>query len=424
MRELHSLIHRLPLAPFYNSHHRQKMPILDIDSIRFEDAYLELCSQLGKLRGDRPMGKCIDPRTHFYPEQFPDADKKPWWFSVHDSVLDGCPSLTGKSSEVGAAHEIHLFLSLDGQHATVNAHFPEETMRMYKKAVKIFNRTMVDAYPFFRFMGSPELAINYDVGVVRIMQISMYVYSDSMLEVLRYTLKLAQAFTRAGFDIYRIKNEAMILGCRGMPESDEEMRTQKKRYTEFHMRVCRKNGDLVTPLSSEELALLQRCADRLTELCGSRVALSYNEAQEDAKISAALALKEDAEGETSSKIQKQNQRYFNFRFDGIGITTAMERLSHVEGWIAEATDGHFEVKKTHYELAWHDTGRTFDQGWIGERTIPLEEWTAFYLAGCFVDPGTYIVAHSKDSESLPIFVLTDPGAVMDWRAHNPVGGVD
>ena len=280
-----------------------------------------------------------------------------------NSATNGFPNVKGKFN--GACHEIHLFL---GPVGTTENPLKSTDIKRYQDLVVLFNSTMMDEktgnpYKSFRMMGCPELVINYDFTDITIMQTSMYVYHNDMKAVLEYAYALADAMCFAGYDIYRVKIEAMIDGCTGIPEKDSEM--PEGTYTEFHIKVARKNGDSLTPLEPSEIKTLEQTAVTLSDTANTMVALSYNKSTFDSK---------NINTPIYSKI---NQRYFNTRYYGMGVERALVEINNFCETIAETTD--FKPIVKHNEWVWYDTGSIFDEGWIHERTISKEDWITFFV---------------------------------------------
>jgi hypothetical protein len=198
---------------------------------------------------------------------------------------------------------------------------------------------MKDMYNF-KEMKSPILCLKFkDIGYVTVMQMSLYVMSNSRRDVINMSHEIANVFQAAGLQVVREKIEATAFGLRGIPITQEEVLKWNK-YFEYHLRVCRADGNLEDALTDEELSLLEDISKRFCEdyaRFNTRVPLSYNKTREA-------------------------QRYLNARFDGMTRDEAY-------GWVKKIRDainetGVFKVMKIISEWVWYDTMRPMDAGWI------------------------------------------------------------
>lgn len=256
-----------------------------------------------------------------------------------ENIISSTPEMTGKNN-MKALHEIHIFMSPLWIINSMN--IDDEIIEKYKNVVKKFNEVMCDTYPNFKIMKDPVLALKFEKeGYIVVIQSSLYILSNSKIEVIKIAHDLAELFKCVGFNVIREKIEASVYGIDGIPQASEEMIKYNK-YFEFHIRVQKKNENNHTPLTDEELESLENVSKKFREKFNTPVPLSYNKS------------KNGSEG--------GYQRYLNVRFRNIGAPEALTKVNEISSSII--TDTPFRVIKIISEYVWYDTFVDLDKGWI------------------------------------------------------------
>lgn len=277
--------------------------------------------------------------------EHPEIKNRPVNLSEYDSyAIDHTPVMTGKL--VPAMHEVHIFMTP----LWIGTEEPDKKIiEKYHTIVKLFNEIMHDAYPDFKIMKSPVLALNFkDVGYVTVMQSSLYVLTDDKKFVINMAHQVAEIFKFAGFNVVREKIEASIYGINGIPQTTDEMLKYDDKYFEYHIRVQRKSDDVSKPLTVDEISELETISNDFTTKFNTPVPLSYNRSKQE--------LMDD------SSVFGGYQRYLNVRFRHIGAVEACKFVSEITNTINETTS--FKVVKVISEYVWYDTYTGMDKGWI------------------------------------------------------------
>lgn len=152
-------------------------------------------------------------------------------------------------------------------------------------------------------------------------------HHGSLQEVFAEVQRLAQTLTDAGFEVTRVKFEAMV-NNQDIPESDEEAQTlPASNYFEFHVKVT-------LPASADISALQAQCRQRGGHL-------------------SANAFKYHRDG--------QQQRFVTMRLYGVGRQSAQARFNKLLQWL-EGEGLKLSHKLREYTV--YDSNLALDAGWI------------------------------------------------------------
>jgi len=241
--------------------------------------------------------------------------------------------------EINGVYEGHIFFSC------LNP--SKELIEAYTKATDQINEFRVQSAPSPTTASKIKacvLALNFrGVGYVVVLQSARYFHADNLrqaiAELQRDADEYTEYFTKRNIDIqvFREKLECLA-SCSGVPKTDQEAKKFSK-YFEFHIRIRRKNDNVIDPVSDEELKELEEISERLSAEFNCPVPLSYNKAKES-----------------------EFQRYLNVRFRGVGSDQCKENVDAVVQAIEASKN--FKWEKTISEYVPFDTLTALDKGWI------------------------------------------------------------
>lgn len=176
------------------------------------------------------------------------------------------------------------------------------------------------------------LGLDYqDRGVVDVLQSTKYYECADPAEPLRHMLRDAAALEASGFEVTRLKLEAMADNP-GVPRRDEDAEALPgDTYFEFHIKVGGRE------VSAANDALLMDLGRELTEELGVKVPFSCN------------------------NMKGKDQRFLNLRTYGLG-SQAADRL--VDEVVRRAEAKGFQVSKVIREFIVFDTNKELDRGWL------------------------------------------------------------
>ena len=241
-----------------------------------------------------------------------------------------CPDIKG-------TFEIHIFMVPTNPEDNF-----DEIVEQYIEVTEQLNKERRLKDPNCNLIKPCLLALDFrGKGYVTVMQSSRYCVCPDLETAVTECNKEAdlylEKFREQNVPITIIREKLETLACsHGVPVTDEEAQKYPK-YFEFHIRVARKNEDTESRITNEELEELSKISKKFTEQFGTPVPLSYN------------------------KIRDQ-QRYLNVRFSGIGSETARARVAAIVEAIKQSE--YFKWIKTIAEYVPYDSFRALDKGWI------------------------------------------------------------
>ena len=274
-----------------------------------------------------------------------------------ETKLKSIPQIT-QSMERGAEHSIHLFFS---DMVTGKTDITEIRHRIdkYVETVGIINKH-VEAYVtagHFDKMKAPVFALKFVTGYVVVLQCSICMYSNDMLEVVNTTHQFADIFTMAGFVTVREKIGAVVDNIdtintlTGIPQTAEEMLDSTK-YFDYHIGVTRKNKVDDSLLTTDEIDKLECISRTCTRVLNSLVPLSFN------------------------AIKNGHQRYLNYRSRGVGSMSSDLNVklicNEIDKSPTNSTEPMFVVNKVSKEYVWYDTYVNMDEDWIDDLDNPKQ----------------------------------------------------
>ncbi len=268
------------------------------------------------------------------------------------------PTLKGKG-QLKACHEIHIFLAdlfapKDGKGTEEEQKKFLIVRERYEKAVAAwnslpsFNGDFLTQEP----MKKPILTLIFRNGTgeqpITVCQSARHIFCDDQKVIIQAAKDDAAHFEACGFQVARVKIEAMAYGIDGIPQTIDEAKVFPSCYFEFHILVQHvgTDDDAAPQLITEkEETLLRQISNKVSKNLQVPVPLSFN----------------TTKNENNTK-NGGCQRFLNARFRGLGIVDIEPKLATIRGEIASC--GQFKVIKIISEYVWYDTYNEMDHGWI------------------------------------------------------------
>ena len=181
-------------------------------------------------------------------------------------------------------------------------------------------------------LGVKCILIELPNGITRSQPMTASYYHGTLEDVLAEVQSLAQAIADAGFEVTRIKVEAMIDNC-DIPEDDEDVQAlPASNYFEFHVKVT-------LPGDADVATLQVQCRQR-----GGHLSANTFKYQRDG----------------------QQQRFVTMRLYGVGRRSAEARFDELLQWL-EGEGLKLSHKLREYTV--YDTNLALDAGWIEASSV-------------------------------------------------------
>jgi len=272
------------------------------------------------------------------------------------------PRLTGKDCKLKACHEIHIFVG--PIHAPKESDSDRENFLLvrqkYEKCVANWNETRLSTLILrdkdlvtHTEMKKPILTLIFRDGKgeqpVTVCQSARHIFCDDQHKVIQLAQEDAEFFKQAGFDVLRIKIEAMAYGIDGIPQTIDEALKFSDCYFEFHILVQHVEvGDDARPqlITPKEEAELRRISNVVSKNLHVPVPLSFNTTKNETNIKNGGC-----------------QRFLNVCFRGLGICDIEPKLAQCCDEINQS-GLQFRVQKKISEYVWFDTLNSMDRCWI------------------------------------------------------------
>lgn len=238
------------------------------------------------------------------------------------------------SPEISGTFEIHIFMS------PLNP--SKEIIDEYNEATNIINKERRETDPNCILIKPCLLALDFrGKGYVTVMQSSRYYYCSNLRDAVAECNREADAYLKifkernVPITIIREKLETLA-SSEGVPVTDESSKKYPK-YFEHHIRVKRRDGNTISPITPDELQELNDISEKFTDEFCTPIPISYNKVSE-------------------------LQRYLNARFRNVGSETCKSRVADIINAINKTQN--FEWVKTISEYVPYDSYTALDQGWI------------------------------------------------------------